>query len=44
MSGARRGWNALGAVVAALVVIGGLVLAGFVVLIAVGMSNWGSNK
>jgi hypothetical protein len=37
-------WSALGIAVAVILVIGGLAFAGAIVVFAVGMSHYGSNK
>jgi hypothetical protein len=40
----RTIWSVLGIVVAAILVIGGLAFAGVIVVLVVGMSQYGSNK
>ena len=40
----RNGWSRLGIAIAVVVAVGGLVLVAVAVLLAVGLSTWGSNK
>lgn len=40
----RSGWSILGQIVAVVLCLGGLAVVGYFVLIAIALSQWGSNK
>lgn len=41
---AMKVWNVIGIVIAAVLAVGGLFVIGFIVLLFVGLNQWGQNK
>ena len=42
--GLTKFWRRVGLTVSALLIVGGLVLIGFIVMVAVALNSWSSNK
>jgi hypothetical protein len=41
---AMKVWNVIGIILAAVLAVGGLLVIGFIVLLFVGLNQWGQNK
>lgn len=41
---AMKVWNVIGIVIAAVLALGGLFVIGFIILLFVGLNQWGQNK